>query len=457
MTNYLLRIRPLVAGSSAVWAALFLACSAAPTPSQALPPEIPTAATIPTGTPTRLAIVTSTPAPTSISRATPRPTETPLSPDPLVPTSAPTATARPAPALSPMPTHTRSPTPTPIPGPTPTVIPSPTPTRVPTPTHLPAPTPAPTLAVEPCRVTYDTPVVSGPSGPEPPGDGDRVFRSLTVDPTNAEVVVLGTERNGFVRSIDGGRTWTRQRSGLRSYPYGYFEVWDIDISSSNPDVMMAATLDSPGPPAGPRAISGVYRSTDGGQTWVQLNCGFTTSRVNSIRIDPSNSDVAVAGLAGGFPSHTGDSTYYPGGIFRTEDGGENWQRVDVDPDDGINGYWIMRLVPTDPPQLITFGMNIDDLSDNLGFMRSNDMGRTWELFGPELRNRLISNFDVSSDGQVIYASEQTSTSAGFPGTAARLGPRALNTRGTDPSPSRRSTPTWCCLPLLATCGGRPTG
>ena len=255
-------------------------------------------------------------------------------------------------------------------------------------------------------MVYDTPVVSGPSGPEPPSDGDRVFRSLTVDPTNAEVVVLGTERNGFVRSIDGGRTWTRQRSGLRSYPYGYFEVWDIDISSSNPDVIMAATLDSPGPPTGARAVSGVYRSTDGGKTWVQLNCGFTTSRVNSIRIDPSNSDVAVAGLAGGFPSYTGDSNYYPGGIFRTEDGGENWQRVDVDPDDGLNGYWIMRLVPTEPPQLVTFGMNIYDLRDNLGFMRSNDMGRTWELFGPELRNRLISNFGVSSDGQVIYASEQ---------------------------------------------------
>ena len=51
-------------------------------------------------------------------------------------------------------------------------------------------------------------------------------------------------------------------------------------------------------------------------------------------------------------------------------------------------------------------MNIDDLRDNLGFLRSNDMGRTWELFGPELRNRFISNFGVSSDGQVIYASER---------------------------------------------------
>ena len=255
-------------------------------------------------------------------------------------------------------------------------------------------------------MTYDTPVVSGPSGPEPPSDGDRVFRSLTVDPTNAEVVVLGTERNGFVRSIDGGRTWTRHRSGLRSHTSGYPEVWDIDISASNPNVIMAASLDSPGPPTGPRADSGVYRSADGGQTWVQRNCGLSTSRVVSIRVDPSNPDVAVAGLEGGFPSYTGDSNYYPGGIFRTEDGGENWQRVDVDPDDGINGYWIMQLLPTDPPQLVTCGMKFDDLSHNLGFMRSNEMGRTWELFGPELRNRLVSNFGVSSDGQVIYASER---------------------------------------------------
>ena len=266
--------------------------------------------------------------------------------------------------------------------------------------------PVPTPTIEPCRATYDTRVVSGPSGPEPPQDGDRVFRSLTVDPTNADVVVLGTERNGFVRSIDGGRTWTRHRAGLRSFRSGYSEVWDIDISSSDPDVIMAATLDSPGPPTGLRADSGVYRSTDGGQTWIQLNCGFTTSRVVSIRIDPSNSDVAVAGLEGGFPSHTGDSNYYPGGIFRTEDGGEERQQVDVDPDDGLNGYWIMRLVPTDPPQLVTFGMNFDDLRDNLGFMRSNDMGRTWELFGPELRNRFIDSFGVSSDGQVIYANER---------------------------------------------------
>ena len=248
--------------------------------------------------------------------------------------------------------------------------------------------------------------MSGPSGPAPPQDGDRIFRSLTVHPNDPDIVFLGTERNGFVRSLDGGQTWTRHRAGLRSGGQSYAEVWDIAISPSNPSVMMAGLVDSPGPPTGPRADAGLYKSTDGGESWVQLNCGFTTSRVVSVRFDPSDPDVAVAGLEGGFPSYTGDSQYYGGGIFRTEDGGNNWQRVELGPNDERNGFGIMRLVPTDPPTIITVAGNFDDPSQSLGFVRSRDMGRTWELFADELRDRVINNFDVSSDGQVIYADEQ---------------------------------------------------
>ena len=171
-------------------------------------------------------------------------------------------------------------------------------------------------------------------------------------------------------------------------------------------MLMAATLNSPGPPTGPRGQPGIYRSTDGGESWSQINCGLTSSRIVSIRMDPSDPDVAVAGLEGGFPSYTGDSNYYPGGIFRTEDGGQNWTRVEIGPDDGRNGFWIMRLVPTDPPTLITFAMSSDGPGKNLGFLRSIDMGRTWELFADEFRNRFIDNFGVSSDGRVIYASER---------------------------------------------------
>ena len=243
--------------------------------------------------------------------------------------------------------------------------------------------------------------------PDRPRDDDRVFRSLTVHPTDPDIVLLGTERNGFIQSQDGGATWARYRAGLRSDPSGYSEIWDIDFSASNPDIIMAATLDSPGPAAGPRVSGGLYRSTDGGVTWTQLNCGFASSRVVSIRIDPSNPDVAVAGLEGGWPSFTGPGAdqYYPGGIYRTVDGGQYWSRVPVGANDGRNGYVIMHMTRGSEPQIVTFGMNRDDPSQNLGFMRSIDVGRTWEFFAPEFRTKSIEGFDISADGRSIYVNE----------------------------------------------------
>ncbi|MDA1188312.1 MAG: hypothetical protein O2854_01335 [Chloroflexi bacterium] len=283
---------------------------------------------------------------------------------------------------------------------------TPTATVIPTTTAIPVPTPSPTPDVEECRRPYEAAVINGPTGPAPPADGDRVFRSLTVDPTNADVLVLGTERNGFVRSEDGGVTWTRHRDGFRSLLDGYPEVWDADISRSNPQVVMAATLNSPGPPTGGFGEPGFYVSRDGGRTWSQSNCGFTTSRAVSVRMDASDPDVAVVGLEGGFPSFQGDTTYYPGGIFRTVDGGENWTRIELGDGDGENGFWHMYALATEPATFITFGNGVGDLELNLGFLRSRDAGATWEFFAPEMRPRPIADFAVSADGTHFYVNER---------------------------------------------------
>ncbi|MDA0264498.1 MAG: hypothetical protein O3A93_09810 [Chloroflexi bacterium] len=259
-------------------------------------------------------------------------------------------------------------------------------------------------------MSYPTRIISGPAVPDEPQDGDRVFRSLTVHPSDPDTILLGTERNGFMLSSDGGATWSRQRAGMRSAGWGYAEIWDIDIAAGNPEIIMAATLGSPGPAAGPYVDGGIYRSSDGGQSWAQLNCGFATSRVVSIRIDPSNPDVAVAGLEGGWPSFTGEGAdqYFPGGIYRTEDAGQNWSRVSVHPNDGKNGYVVMRRTSGSRPQLVTFGANRDNASENLGFMRSDDMGRNWEFFAPDLRTRAVRDFGLSADGQTIYVNEDGS-------------------------------------------------
>ncbi len=341
--------------------------------------------------------------PTSISQplqreATPTPTAAPTPTRGVDPS--PTPTSRPLQREAP---STLAAAPTPTTTPTPTLTPTATPTVAPTPTLV----PTPTATVEACRQPVNAQIVSGPSEPNRPQDSDSVFRSLTVHPRDADIVVLGTERNGFVRTTDGGTTWTRLRAGLGTDDAGtgYSEVWDIAFAPSDPSVLMAATLDSPSPPAGPRVNAGLYKSTDGGGSWTRLNCGFTTSRVTSVRFHPTDANIAIAGLEGGEPSYTGGSGYFPGGIFRTVDGGENWQRIEVGPNDGRNGYIIMTTVPNEPSTLITFGTNWEDRSQNVGFIRSTDAGVTWTPFAAELRTKAIGSFAVSADGNVLYANE----------------------------------------------------
>ena len=167
---------------------------------------------------------------------------------------------------------------------TPTTVPSHSPTAVVVTTE---PSPTATTAAEGdidvCgnAVGNGNEIVSGPSEPGA-NDRDSVFRSLTVHPTNPDIVLMGTERNGFVKSTDGGATWTRYRQGLRWLPgIGYPEIYDIAISPNDPNIVLAATVDSPGPVTGnfPSSVAGIYKSIDGGETWVRRNCGLTNSRV----------------------------------------------------------------------------------------------------------------------------------------------------------------------------------
>jgi photosystem II stability/assembly factor-like uncharacterized protein len=241
---------------------------------------------------------------------------------------------------------------------------------------------------------------------------DNPFRSLTVHPTNPDIVLIGTEANGFVKSTDGGQTWARFRYGLRhstaSGEQLYPEVYDICWSESNPDIIYAATTSGPGPLAGPDGgDGGIYKSNDGGETWVRKNCGLGNEWIFSVHVSPNNPDVAVIGISGGEATgswggiQAGD--YFDGGIFRTTDGGENWKRVNLATNDNKNEYKYIRSQLDDPSVLYTFGVNWEGTSPNIGFYKSTDAGVTWTHFAPEIREHKITYFDISRDGKVIYA------------------------------------------------------
>jgi len=245
-------------------------------------------------------------------------------------------------------------------------------------------------------------VIAGPSGPQE-SDYDQVFRSLTVDPSNPDIVILGTERNGFLKSTDGGNTWSRLRQGLRHENIGYPEIWNLAIAPTSASTLLAATLDSPGPIT---EMGGVYKSTDGGETWSRSNCGLPSSRITSIAFASDSSNNAVAGVEGGASSKSGNKgQYYDGGIYYSIDGGSNWSKANMPGKYTKNGYW--NLIQRNNT-FFTFGFNYYDSSENIGFIKSDDNGKNWSATGDELKNQLITGFDVSSDGQTIYANARDS-------------------------------------------------
>jgi photosystem II stability/assembly factor-like uncharacterized protein len=256
-------------------------------------------------------------------------------------------------------------------------------------------------------------VVSGPAGPVG-GDTDQVFRSLDVDPSNPDVVYMGTERNGIVKTDDGGLTWRRLRRGIRHSAVGYPEVKDLAVSPFDSLFVIASTADSPGPVAGgyPSCDAGVYRSTDGGASWMRSNCGLVNSHALCVRFDQNDPAAVVLGIGAGkatFSALLGQP--FEGGLMLSTDGGLNWSASTAPAGLERNVFWILRAAGSENTDFITFGLCLDDTSRNLGFLSSLDGGRNWNGFAPSLRNRLITEFDVSTDGRILYAVERDAFTA----------------------------------------------
>jgi len=234
-------------------------------------------------------------------------------------------------------------------------------------------------------------------------DHENPFRSLTVHPTDPFTILVGTERNGFVRSTDGGETWSRHREGLRHSNGGYAEIWDIAYDLDNPDVVYAATLDSPGPVIGdfPSSIGGVYRSVDGGDTWQRANCGLENSRITSIA---AGKGLVIAGLEAGEASFTDlQGQFFPGGLYQSVNGGRCWTRVVLPSEPAETGFWKI-WGPNANGHFLTYGLWIADGALSTGF-HSNAPGMWAPLEDPRA-GRPITSFDASSDGQIIYASQR---------------------------------------------------
>jgi len=148
---------------------------------------------------------------------------------------------------------------------------------------------------------------------------------LAVYEANPAIYYVGAAHGGVWKTANNGTTFEAQFQDQ-----GLMSIGDVTVSQSNPDLVWVGTGESNNRQSTSWG-DGVYKSIDGGKTWV--NVGLRTSRhINRILIDPRDNDIVFVAATG--------SLWGPGGergVYRTTDAGKTWKQVlKVDDDTGAN-------------------------------------------------------------------------------------------------------------------------
>jgi photosystem II stability/assembly factor-like uncharacterized protein len=243
-------------------------------------------------------------------------------------------------------------------------------------------------------------------GPAVTGGRIHDVQSLADDPST---IWVASATGGIWKSTNRGTTWAPVFDGQ---PTGTFGV--VALAPSNPDVVWAGTGEQNNRQSSSWG-NGVYRSTDGGGTWTHLGLEDTRA-IGRILVDPTNPDVALVGALGNLWAESPDR-----GVYRTEDAGRSWNKVlFVDDRTGIVD---MARDAGDPNtvyaaayQRLRQPWGFNGGGPGGGIYRSTDGGRNWQLLSQGLpagdKGRIGLAASPSTPG-LVYAVVEHDTEGGI--------------------------------------------
>ena len=230
--------------------------------------------------------------------------------------------------------------------------------------------------------------------------GTAAVGAIAVAPSDPNVIYVGTGEatirgnvshgDGVYKSTDGGKTW--RNMGLADTRH----IGKIRIHPQNPDIVYVAAL---GHAWGPNTERGVYRSKDGGETWEQVLYRSEHAGSHDLSIDPHNPRVLYASIwqTRRFP-HTFSSGGADSGLWKTTDGGDTWVELTHNP--GLPAGVLGKIGVTVSPANGERAWAIIEAEAG-GLFRTDDGGTTWEKVNdaPFLRTRAWYYCHIFADPQ----------------------------------------------------------
>ena len=188
------------------------------------------------------------------------------------------------------------------------------------------------------------------------GTGEKSIRGVTT-----------SHGDGVYKSTDAGATWTH--IGLPNAG----QISRIKIHPDDPDI---AYVGVQGQIWGPSEERGVYRTTDGGETWEQVLKVDAQTGATDLRMDPTNPRILYASMW-----EHGRKPWYvlsggmAGGIFKSTDGGDSWEKLTNGLPEMIGKVGV-DVSASNPQRLYAI---VEAMPGEGGLYRSDDGGETWEL------------------------------------------------------------------------------
>ena len=232
-----------------------------------------------------------------------------------------------------------------------------------------------------------------------PGSGGYVI-SIAVNPFDSKRVLTGGDMLGVGLSIDGGDSWRSATTGFKS--------WEMGAITWHPFDSQVAWIGS---------MSGPYKSSDGGLTWIEKRFGmgaygggFYSVPIEKILFDPANPRRLLA-FGGSHRQWSSPAGVNWGGVWESTDDGESWIKI-AQLGNAATGSGVMAAsYSAGPSPYLLYAAR-----DTAGIWQSADNGHTWQRLANGLPAALPITYVTADplDHNTAYASF-TSSPSGSPG------------------------------------------
>ncbi|MHC5065099.1 MAG: WD40/YVTN/BNR-like repeat-containing protein [Planctomycetota bacterium] len=236
----------------------------------------------------------------------------------------------------------------------------------------------------------------------PANMGGRIT-AISVYEKNPSIYYAATASGGLLKTVNKGITFEHQFDGEEVVSIG-----DVCVAQSNPDIVWVGTGEE-NPRNSVSYGNGVYKSVDGGKTWQHM--GLKNSfQIGAVVIHPTNPDIVYVGALG--------RLYGPNeerGLYKTSDGGESWEKM-LHIDD-MTGVMEVKMNPKDPETLLvaTYERERDGFDGNSpakkiapgsGLYRTTDGGQNFEKVTEGLPTVTLGRIGLDyyqGDPNIVYA------------------------------------------------------